>query len=222
MTPSSLLSTSTHASSAASSFSAHGRDSGSSTRRGKTAGAASSSRRRCNNVNGNRNRNRVGPTFVVFCGGFSFSRHENHRDRARRARRLSSTSIAASSSSDGNGDGTARFNEILTTLQATPKEELSAAVEVVREELTTRFYEFAAARVDSLAAAGDEDASAELDELCGKYLRKEAGEVSQSHFNARSGTPRDPVPGKNSTLLLTLCSFFTPSPFHSREGVDRT
>ena len=150
---------------------------------------------------GNGSRSRVGPTFVVFCGGFSFSRHEHHhRGRERRARRLSSTSIAASSSSDGNddgnGNGTARFNEILTTLQATPKEELSAAVEVVREELTTRFYEFAAARVDSLAAAGDEDASAELDELCGKYLRR-GGWRGQSHFNARSG--RRGIPGRNSS-----------------------
>jgi hypothetical protein len=41
-------------------------------------------------------------------------------------------------------------------------------VEAVREELTTSFYQFAAERVGELDAAGDKDASAALDDLCGK------------------------------------------------------
>ena len=65
---------------------------------------------------------------------------------------------AAASDDDGDDVITAatarRFGDILTTLQATPRDELPAAVKSVREELTVRFYEFAAARVESLAAAG--------------------------------------------------------------------
>lgn len=48
--------------------------------------------------------------------------------------------------------------------------ELPAAVEEVRDELTVAFYEFAAERVGELEAAGDEEASDALDELCGRVM----------------------------------------------------
>lgn len=65
-----------------------------------------------------------------------------------------------------------KFDAILAELgeRRGSAEELRAAVEEVREELTTGFYEHAADRVAELRARGDAPAAAALDELCGRVM----------------------------------------------------
>ena len=103
----------------------------------------------------------ISTTHLVGGGGKSccvVAASRTQRRPATSAVAVAAAAAAAASDDDGDDVITAatarRFGDILTTLQATPRDELPAAVKSVREELTVRFYEFAAARVESLAAAG--------------------------------------------------------------------
>ena len=66
--------------------------------------------------------------------------------------------------------GITRYDDIIAVLREAPIDGLDAAVDAVKLELTTGFYEHAVRRIDACRSAGDEAEADALDELCGRVM----------------------------------------------------
>ena len=79
-------------------------------------------------------------------------------------------SVRAAAEEPGAAAAAVRYDDIIAVLREAPIDGLDAAVDAVKLELTTGFYEHAVRRIDACRSAGDEAEADALDELCGRVM----------------------------------------------------
>ena len=78
--------------------------------------------------------------------------------------------VRAAAEEPGAAAAAVRYDDIIAVLREAPIDGLDAAVDAVKLELTTGFYEHAVRRIDACRSAGDEAEADALDELCGRVM----------------------------------------------------